>query len=322
MHKTLRINNNLQWNTNCFIRELRLNADTKGMEDQKLISTRSTTGKVVLGGFLVIGTIGFTAASSEAAEIIVNDFAAGPSAGVWYTSDVRPGGTASIVSLTGAGGNLENNAPLPTGAAKITTDSTNAAKAEVGVADSYGKAGNILRSLQVGYSYFKDSASTGSAEAAPSIKLTFLGAHSSDGFVTLIYEPYWNQVGFEGTSKPVSSGDWVDVAIDFDSGLFWGNGGFGEANSGGGPPLRTLEGWLAAFDTEFGDADLIQVSVGMGTFNPGQIGFFDNVSIAHSFGGGFDKTYNFEVAAVPAPASLGLLAVGLAGLGWARRRKA
>jgi hypothetical protein len=50
----------------------------------------------------------------------------------WSKTDVRPGGTADIVDLTGTGGNLENNQPLPDGALKLTTDATNAAKAEVG----------------------------------------------------------------------------------------------------------------------------------------------------------------------------------------------
>ena len=42
--------------------------------------------------------------------------------GVWFESDVRQGGTASIVDLTGLGGDLENNQPLPTGAAKLHHD--------------------------------------------------------------------------------------------------------------------------------------------------------------------------------------------------------
>ena len=53
-----------------------------------------------------------------------------PSAGVWFENDVRIGGTASTVDLTGFPGDLENNQPLPVGAAKLTTDFTNLAKAE------------------------------------------------------------------------------------------------------------------------------------------------------------------------------------------------
>ena len=48
------------------------------------------------------------------------------------------------------------------------------------------------------------------------------------------------------------------------------------------------------FSADFGDAELFKVSVGVGTFNRGQIGYFDDVQIVHDSGGGFDKSYDFE----------------------------
>ena len=61
-------------------------------------------------------------------------------------------------------------------------------------------------------------------------------------------------------------------------------------------PLRTLAEWLTVFDAGFAAADMVRVSVGVGSYNQGQLGYFDDVLISHSFGGGYSATYDFEVA--------------------------
>ena len=86
---------------------------------------------------------------------------------------------------------------------------------------------------------------------------------------------------------------WTEVNIDQDSGLFWWTGGFGQGNSAGGPLLETLEGWASVFSSDFADANLILVSIGVGSFNQGQIGYFDDVTIV---GTEADAHYNFEPA--------------------------
>ncbi len=113
---------------------------------------------------------------------------------------MRPGGSAGVVDLTGQGGNLENNQPLPTGAAKLTTDATDAAKAEVGVSDytnGLGTVGDFLSGGSLGYSFLKASAGDLNPFAAPAIKLEVLDSsidpgHGADGYATFVFEPTWN----------------------------------------------------------------------------------------------------------------------------------
>lgn len=241
----------------------------------------------------------------------------------WQTSLVAAGGAAEIVDLAGQGGNLENNAPLQTGAVKLQTGPVNTSRAEIQLTPSggFGTVSDVFNSnLSFGYSMYKGT--TGAVEPAPSFKMQLYNptpTQSSDGYMELVFEPYWNQPGSEGTSSAVPAGEWIDYSVDFTNGLLWSTGGFGVTNSAGGPPLRTLNDWLGTLNPDFGDANLISISLGLGTYTPDQIGYVDNVSVN---AGDYAKTFDFEVATeVPAPASLPLLLIGLLGVAVKRLRR-
>jgi hypothetical protein len=236
--------------------------------------------------------------------------------GVWYESNVTAAGVAAIVDLTGAGGDLESNQPLPTGAARLTTTTDNNDRANVGVLDDFGQPQNTFSSLSLGYAYHKATNSGQNLFAAPALKLTFLNttcddpASAGDCFGTLVYEPTWNQPGNEGSSVAVPLDTWTPVSLDQNTGLFWWTGGFGQPNTAGGPPLRTLAQWAASFSSDFADATLIRVEVGVGSFNQLQLGYFDDVTISHAYGSGYSKDYNFEVPALPDLGLVALVALG------------
>ena len=220
-----------------------------------------------------------------------------PAPGVWFQSDVRPGGTASIVNLTGVGGNLENAQPLPRGAALLTTNFTNAAKAEVAVVNNYGVVNNILPNLIVGFSWHKATNPLPGANqlAAPSLKLTFYNpvcsdpASGGDCYITFVWEAYLDR------HAPVPPADtWTREDFDADIGGWWTTGGFGTPPGNGGcgaVPCPTLREWSSVLSSDFGRATLVAISVGVGTNNQGQIGYFDDVIIA---GTRANAIYDFE----------------------------
>jgi hypothetical protein len=289
---------------------------------------------------VVAFSLGLGLGSASAANIVVNQFAAPVAPGsevvdTWYTNDVRPGGTATIQDLTGFGGNLELSQPLGSGAARLTTDGTNAAKAQVGTYNDFGLASSVLASINLGYSYFK-TAST-ELDAAPSIKLSIFNASGTgtgdlDSFGTLVYEPTWN-LGVNGSAH-VPSGAWQTVSIDQNTGAgltggggWWWDGGFGVGNGAGGPPIKSLAEWLTAFQTgadaaDFAGAHVNILSVGVGTYNINQDDYFDKVSIST---GAISKTYDFQAPSPPASVPDGgwtieLLGCAMVGLAALRRK--
>jgi hypothetical protein len=277
---------------------------------RKLITICAVVGILVISGTAMATTTTVITTLSSGSHV----------AGKWYQNGTTSGGSASIVSLTGLGGNLENGQPLPTGAAELTTNMTNSAKAEIGTFGDFGLASTALNDIVLGYNYYRQNLSGGNTFAAPSIKLEIKatgGSGDLDGY--LVYEPYWN--------GSITSNIWQSVSINSSTGAggdstggWWWDGGFNIASGAGGPPIRSLSEWVTAFQasdaTDFANAHIVALSMGVGTYNQGQIDYFDNVSIK-SAAGNIDAVYNFEV---PEPATMCLL--GLGALGLLRKRRA
>jgi hypothetical protein len=248
----------------------------------------------------------------------------------WYATDVRSGGTATIESLAGQGGNLENNQPLPISAARLQTTATPVNgndKAEVGTFNDYGLATDVLANIDLAYSYYK--VNVGATAPAPAIKLGILApGHvqaTNDNYGQLVFEPYLN-----GTPVP-PTGAWQTLTIDESTGDngssategWWWTGGFNLPNGAGGSPYLSLAQWAAALllaDPEFADARVVSIHVGVGSNNPGQDGYFDAVS--YRIGAQTEATvYNFERVPEPLTILVWSLGGGLA-LAFARRRLA
>ena len=257
--------------------------------------------------------------TSAHAQTIVDEFLplGTPVLGEWYLNDMRGAGTASVMDLTGQGGDLEFNQPLPNGAALLTTGFDNNDKADVATFAPFGDAATVLTTGTFGYSYYKETVAGGNVFAAPTLKISlFTSGGTGDNFGQLIYEPNWNQPGGGSMAPPADA--WQDISIssatgtgDDSTGGWWWTGGFEVPSGAGGPPIRSLAEWSAAFaaadPTDYANAEVVAIGVGVGTFNQGQVGYFDNVSL--SVPGGYSDTFDFEV--IPEPRGWLLAIAGL-----------
>lgn len=256
-------------------------------------------GPAVLAALFIVGL----AAGLSAQPIVVSELPPRPAddadlvAGTWYDWFTTAGGAATISDLTGMGGDLETNQPLPPGAGLLTTELDNADRANVGVFDLLGSPGDVFPSLEIDYWFHKASNPGQNLNAAAALKMEIYDpvcgdpASGGDCFGTLIYEPYVN--GF-GNHPPQDV--WMQASITPDSGGFWWSGGFGQPSSSAGPPYRTLNQWLGMMSSDFQDAIIVTVQIGVGSYNQGQRAYFDAVAIRHAFGDGLDVVYDFQAA--------------------------
>ncbi len=198
----------------------------------------------------------FTQHAAAAGTVVV-----GSTNGAWQTSDTRLGGTVSLIP--------DSSAPLGTSALQLTTDSTNAAKAQLLTATNT-KLADIAA-----LSYYTKQVSTSSPSGDPSYQLSVDLNNDGTADTNLVYEPYWN-----GTPNPNTWQHW-----DVLSGKFWSSQTAGGLTAGaGGPPLYTIADVLAHDPS----ATVVGFGVNVGSYNPSYNVEVDDLVFN-------DTTYNFEI---------------------------
>lgn len=199
----------------------------------------------------------------------------------WSTADTRPGGAVNFV--------VDATTPSGAGALQLTTDATNAAKAQY-MHETQTPIADITE-----LSYYTKQNSASFAGGDPSYQLVLcLGGLTSavtptnplgcTGFTTMVYEPYEN-----GTVTPGVWESW-----DVDAGQMWSSRSFTDGDTctvsagAGGAPFYTLSGLQASCP----DAVAIGFGVNVGSYNPS----YDVETDLVSFNG---DAYDFEPDITP-----------------------
>ena len=222
---------------------------------------------LIPAGALVLGLSIFSLASAESSTVVVTP----TDTQGWAQSDTRTGGATNYVA--------DSSAPLGSAALQLTTDSTNAAKAD------YMHAADLPLSQLNSLGYSTKQVTAGLPEYDASFQLAVdTNGSAPGGFTTLVYEPYW-QNNQSPDAAPVVANQWQTWQVSDDSGYFWSTQSVGGMDAGhGGAPFYTL----AQVKAMNPDATVLGYGVAIGSYNPSSTINVDAVQ----FNG---TTYNFEL---------------------------
>ena len=247
------------------------------------------------------------------------------------TTTTGPNGTVTTVAGPSGGGNRAD-APV---SAEAWAQHSVGGNASVGITTDYARSGNgsaffqgtdgaskadleyyfegpkLLSNVQsLSYDWYRDATSTTNAIQVTSLRL-MVATQTSTAY--LVYEPYYSGV------NPIPTDSWNTSTITGDS-IFWSN------NATLALPAGTSSCAIGCFaklsDWQAANPGVIVfgLSTGIGSGWSGSFkGAVDN--IAYDFGSDGSGSWNFEVNAVPEPASWAMMIAGfgLVGLGMRRR---
>jgi hypothetical protein len=184
----------------------------------------------------------------------------------WYREDTRPGGTTTLTKEFGAPVDLGD------GSLKLTTDSTDDAKAQ---AITRHRVRDTLLATVTNLSYwtYQSLAAGATTESGPSLQLRvdIDGDLNTTGDVTnLVYEPYWNDTEGPAPQQPLAPDTWQ--FWNATNGQWWSTKRiecplFVVEPGGGGPPFTTP----SAVGTSCFGSRVVAFGVNVGTFNPSYV---------------------------------------------------
>lgn len=267
----------------------------------------TTVYNTELGPLTGTGVTTTSATGTQSTNPANNLSSEAPAADEWQQRNVRGNGEVGITTdyADANGGN---------GSIYFSTDGSNPSKADMEYYFSQPLALSTFESAT--YDWYRDSASTNGAVQGPSLRLA-VSTGAPGSFTYLVFEPY-----YQGPPAPLVTDTWVTSVFNTGSTVWASNAGLTLPPATGSCAVgcfNTLANWASANPT----LNVIGVSTGVGSgwTAGGFRGAVDNVGFTFD---GESSSFNFEVSAVPEPATWAMMIAGfgLAGAALRRRSKA